>query len=237
MYKVARKELLEVRNKIFAEKGIPALNENGFIKSPYSTAWYGRDNHRNFVYDLCRLSGQTTLEMLNVFIIRGDRRIQIYLNVFKLSPSLQSVDELNGLNSVQFHIPPNSLSRMQLRSDDYKGIPLFYMLFCPKHKLKSYYTKRGFQKRVKELGDLIEKDMTNIDSFVRRWHELHKPMATTWEGDIVGLETMTPYERLVHTNLLEQFETAKRENKERGEHILGWLKVDKATIKKMLESP
>ena len=87
------------------------------------------------------------------------------------------------------------------------------------------------------MGSLIEKDMRNIDSFVKRWHELHTPLVTTWEGEIVGLDKMTPYERLVHTNLLGQFEAAKKDNnKERGKQILEWLKVDKATIKKMLES-
>ena len=126
---------------------------------------------------------------------------------------------------------------MRFRSDDYKGPPIFYMLFCPEYKLGSYVTKSGFERQVKKLGSLIEKDMRNIDSFVKRWHELHTPLVTTWEGEIVGLDKMTPYERLVHTNLLGQFEAAKKDNnKERGKQILEWLKVDKATIKKMLES-
>ena len=57
------------------------------------------------------------------------------------------------------------------------------MLFLPEHKIGKYCTKRGFNKEVLRLGDLIEQDMTNIDSFVNRWHELHKPNVVNWEGN------------------------------------------------------
>lgn len=80
---------------------------------------------------------------------------------------------------MQFHLHPNSITEMRLRSDDFKGITLFNF---KKHKLHSFFTESGFQKRVDELGDLIEDDMNNIDSFVKRWHELHKPVVTTWDG-------------------------------------------------------
>jgi hypothetical protein len=50
------------------------------------------------------------------------------------------------------------------------------------HKIKSFYTESGFQKRVDELSKLIETDLSKIDSFIRRWHELHQPMVTDWEG-------------------------------------------------------
>ena len=181
-YKPAPKEQLESRNKLFVEKGIPALYKNGFIKSPFSGAWYGRNNHSDYSYELCRLKNNSELEILSVYIIRNESWIQIRLNIFQLKPSLNSIEELNGLDGIHFHLPPNKLTEMRLRSDDYKGIPLFYMLFCKQHKIGSYYTEGGFKRKVNELADLIEKDMTNIDSFSTRWKEIHHVSETDWEG-------------------------------------------------------
>lgn len=85
---------------------------------------------------------------------------------------------------VQFYKLPNALTNMRLRIDDYFFIPLFRML-GKQHKIKSFYTERGFNRRVKRLGDLIENDLTNIDGFVARWYELNKPLITDWEGNQV----------------------------------------------------
>jgi hypothetical protein len=71
---------------------------------------------------------------------------------------------------------------MRLRRDDFKGMPLFNTVH---HKLKSYYTKGGYQRSISRLSKLIEKDMNNIDRSVNRWHELHQPVVTGWDGKIL----------------------------------------------------
>jgi len=182
LYKVSPKELLEIRNKIFLNRGVPALNNNGFQKSPFSSSWFGRNNLKDFTYELCRLSTNSNLEYIIVHISRGDRWIKIFLNIFNLEPEIKFLEQLNGLDAIQFHLPPNSISQMRLRSDDYKGPPIFYMLFDKEHKLGSYHSKSGLGKRIDEFGKLIEGDMNNIDSFIKRWHELQKPAKTNWEG-------------------------------------------------------
>ena len=88
-------------------------------------------------------------------------------------------------DGIHFHLPPNDSTRMQLRNDDYKGPPLFYMLFLPEYKIGKYSTQSSFEKQLNKLRDLVIKDMANIDSFVKRWHELHKPNVTDKEGNIV----------------------------------------------------
>ena len=70
---------------------------------------------------------------------------------------------------------------MRLRVDDFKGMPLFNFT---EHKLKSFNSKRMLEKRMEELGDLIEQDLLNIDSFINKWHELHEPNVTDWEGNV-----------------------------------------------------
>jgi hypothetical protein len=181
-YRATEKELLNHRNRIFLEKGLPALKKNGFYKSPFSTGWFGKDNLRSYSYELCRLKPISQLEIIKVHIARGDIWIKIHLNVFILHPLIVSIDQLNDVDGLQFHLMPNNITEMRLRSDDYKGPPIFYMLFCKEHKLGRYLTKSGLESRVKELGDLIEEDMKDIDRFVIRWHELHKPLKTDWEG-------------------------------------------------------
>src|SRR5215217_2943123 len=128
-YKPSRKELLEIRNGIFLNNGLTALYKNGFSKSPFSTSLYGRNNLNDFSYVLCRLSSGSILEHIIVHITRGDKWIKIYLNVFQLHPRVDSLESLKGLEGTKYHLPPNSLSEMRIRSDDYKGIPLCYILF------------------------------------------------------------------------------------------------------------
>jgi hypothetical protein len=184
-YNLSDKELLNIRNEVFKKSVAPEIEKQGFSRSPFSTSWYGRNNLNDFDYEFCRLNQNAQLEILSVDISRGDRWIKIQLNIFDLRPRLDSLDALQGLKGTKFFLPPNSTTQMRLRSDDYRGIPLFYMLFCPEHKIGSYWTKRGFERRVGALQTLIRMDMQNIDAFVKRWHEIHKPFVTNWVGELV----------------------------------------------------
>ncbi len=235
IYKVSKKEVVLAKNAIFIKQGENELFNKGYKKLVYKGSFYGKNNLGGFSYNYYRLTSKSELEFITVHISKDDKWIKIYLNVFQLDPSVSSLEELSGLNGYQWGIPPNSISEMQLRLDEYSVSPIIYLLFYPIHKLGFYITKWGYEVKVKKLGNLIEKDMRNIDHFVKRWHELHKPLFTTWEGEIVGLKTMTPHDRLVAANLLNWFNKARIDNKQWAKQILEWLKVDNATIKKMLE--
>ncbi len=182
-FKVPDKELLAVRNKIFTEVGIPALEKNGFIKAPFSTSWFGRNNMGDYTYELARLSCDSHLEFIVTHITRGDHWIKIFLNVFQLSPKIDSIEQLKDIDGLNFYLPPTSLTKMRLRSDDYKGPPLFYKLFCPEHKIGKSCHKNGFDRKIQKLKKLINEDMVNIDAFVKRWYELHQPSQTDWTGN------------------------------------------------------
>lgn len=182
-YKATAKEMLNLRNNIFLEKGIPALTQKGFVRSPFSTSWYGKDGNIGFIYELCRLNERAELETITVYIVRGDRWIQVHLNIFELTPTLTSIDDLNGRDGLEYGVPPNSISQMRLRMDDRKGIPLFdFGNMYKNHKIYSYFTQKGLKQRVNQLGSRIEKDLLNIDHFIKRWHEKFKPNKTNWEG-------------------------------------------------------
>ncbi|TCC99154.1 hypothetical protein [Pedobacter hiemivivus] len=186
-FKISGKELLITRNNIFSDYGIPELEKNSYVKSPFRTSWFGEydSNISGYSYELCKLTNQNQLHIITASIVKGDKRIKIDLNIFELNEKLNSIAELKDCDGMNFHLPPNDLTTMGLRSDDYKGPPLFYMLFLPEYKLGKYKTQSSFEKEVNKLRVLVKKDMTNIDLFVKRWYELHKPNVTDREGNVV----------------------------------------------------
>jgi hypothetical protein len=92
-YKVSPKELLEIRNNIFLSKGLPTLVKNGFEKSPFSSSWFGRNNLRDFSYEFCRINEQSHLEIIEIYIDRGDSWINGFLIKKYYAPlGLQKMD-------------------------------------------------------------------------------------------------------------------------------------------------
>ena len=92
----------------------------------------------------------------------------------------KSVIELKGKDGLYFHTPPCSTTRIRLRIDDSPTIPIFR---TKEHKIGTYFTKAGFENRLRELSALIEKDMSEIDYFIQRWHKINNPIMTDWEGN------------------------------------------------------
>ncbi|MFV0291570.1 MAG: hypothetical protein ACK5IJ_11850 [Mangrovibacterium sp.] len=185
-YKLSNKELLAIRNKIFVDNGIPILKQKGFVQSPFSTARFGTARFGVF-YELCRLKQNSQLEMLLVKIVEDDRWIQIYLNIFKLHPKVVTIEQLHGIDGVKYHLRPNDFTKLRLKSDEIKGMPLFnYDFWLRNHKLKCFFTKKGFDSRVKQLGAIIKEDMSRIDYFIDRWSEIcQHPFTTSWDGTYI----------------------------------------------------
>lgn len=188
-YKISDKQSLKDRLELFKETGIPGLHKNDFKAGTFKTSWHGEYNPgiAGYIYQFARIDQHRFLEQIDVYILKGEPWIQIYLNVFELSPLIENVDLLKDIEGLSFGIHPNSKTRMRLRNDDYKGPPLFYMLFLPEHKIGHYYTRSGYRNQVGKLKRLIKSDMDNIDRFVKRWHNLHIPNITDWEGKETAL--------------------------------------------------
>lgn len=185
-YKVEDKELLKVRNEIFKEVGIPSLLNNGFELSPFKTSWHGQydKSSRGYSYDFSRLSSENYLEQISVSILQGEKWIQIHLNIYELNSPLNSLSLLKDLDGLEFGTPDKISTKMRLRSDEYKGSPLFFMLFFPEHKLGKFSTKSGYESKVAKLRKLIQYDMENINIFVEKWHKMFDPIKTDWQGNI-----------------------------------------------------
>jgi len=181
-YSVTDKELLNIRNKIVADTAIPLLLKSGFSKSPFSTAWFGKNNINDFDYELCRLKPNSQIEILRIYIARGDKWIKFFLNIFELQPSPKSIEDLNKVDGLQFSLPPNNLTKMQLRVDDIKGPPIISNNYMDGHKLKRFFTKSGLDRSIKHMSKIITSDIENLNKFISRWHEIHKPIKTDWQG-------------------------------------------------------
>lgn len=187
-YKVSDKQLLKDRNNLFKEVGISALEVNGFLPRPFKNSWFGEyyNGIQGYIYEFGRISTEGNLENIKIYITTGDKYVKFFLNIFRLSPNLDSITELEKYEGTKFGMPQNSITNMRLRNDDYKGPPLFYMLFLPEHKIGSYYSKSAYEAEINKLKKLIKLDMENIDNFVKSWHKLHKPNVTDWEGNIIS---------------------------------------------------
>jgi hypothetical protein len=181
-YKLTDKELLDKRNKIVKDNAIPSLMKKGFEKSPFSTSWYGRNNLGDFDYELCRINEKSQLEILRIYVSRSDRWIKFILNIFQLNPTVTTVKDLNGMDGLKFRVPPNSLTEMKFRSDDIKGPPIFKLSYMYGHRLNAFYTKSGLEKNIRRLTNTIEMDIVNLESFINRWHELHRVKTIHWTG-------------------------------------------------------
>ena len=185
-YKPTYKVVLEARNKVFQEKGIPALLKNGFSKSPYKSSWYGKDNQGGYDYLHCKLIGKSRILHLRTYIINKDIWIQNYLNIFDIKPEINLLSQLLDIDCINYFMPPCNLTSMRLKINGYKVMPLLRDMFVKQHKLGSYYTKSGFENRLIELGNVLEEDLNNIYHFVKMWQELHKPLITNWDGILMS---------------------------------------------------
>lgn len=187
IYRINPKELLNDRKKLFLERGVPILSKNDFEKSPFSNSWFGRNNVGDYTYEMCRLSMKSQLEYITTHISRGDEWIKIYLNIFELAPSIDKLSSLYGIDGLQFSLPPNSKTKMRLRIDNFKAVPFFNLNV---HKVGFYFTKRGYNVKLRGLGDLIERDLGNINYFIEMWHSFNKPYLTNWSGENIDNATI-----------------------------------------------
>jgi hypothetical protein len=175
-YKASSKELLEIRRKLFFDKGAPVLYHNGFGQSPFSTSWFGRNNLGDHDYEFCKITEDSLLEIITVYISRRNKWVRISLNIFKLESHIKSLEQLKGIDGMPLYLPTNKSTDMRFHSDDVKGPPLFnYNFMFRAHKLKKYFIKSGLERNARSLGNRIAKDLGNLNYFINRWKELHKP--------------------------------------------------------------
>lgn len=179
-YRVSQKEILSIKNSIFLNV-LPILEEQGFEKSPFPTDWFGRYDSRLYIYELARLSG-SYLELITTDIFKGDRWIQVSLNIVELSPTPKTLSELNKCNGSAFSKSPVTRTEMRLDVDLFSRNFFKSIFGIHEYRLKSFFTHSGLLRRQRKLENLLKRDFKNIDRIIEMWHKIHKPMKTDWEG-------------------------------------------------------
>ncbi|MEO1438279.1 MAG: hypothetical protein AAFV80_22245 [Bacteroidota bacterium] len=71
---------------------------------------------------------------------------------------------------------------MRIRLDEFVG-PL--STFRAEHVIKRHFTQFGFNRNVRKLRKLIEKDMKNMDAFIGKWHAMFKPNLVELDGEVI----------------------------------------------------
>lgn len=182
----SEKEILKIWNDIFMQDVVPVLEKKGFVKSPFKTACFGRTSSNNiFIYEMCRLTEDSRLEFVITKISRYDRYIKIYINAFKLYPTINSVYSLKDYDSTNYEILPNSGREMWIDVDFIAGPPLFSKDFwfnCL--RLKKFHTDKGRIKRISELKNRATAKVYKIEYFFDKWYSKYCPYVTKWNGDL-----------------------------------------------------
>jgi hypothetical protein len=192
--KVSKASILNSKRKQIFFNALPYLEKQGFERAPFSTNWYGWYAGMGYFYDLVRLSN-SYLEMLEIYIPMGCRRIGVDLNIVKLDPMPKSVSELKEKGSFNF-CAQISNTEQSLRWDIPK-LGLLRNIFTPYYKnynLKRAITPFGKKLRIRQLEKRLIEDFTNIDEFIELWHKVCTPYTTDWNGNIINSQESTDNE-------------------------------------------
>lgn len=112
--KITQLESFKIRNNIVLKNVIPELGKKYFTKSPFVNSYYGLANPSLYIYEMCRLVDCQYIEFITIYISKRDSYIQIYLNIFELSPSLNDIYQLKNIDGLNFHLLPNNKKRARL---------------------------------------------------------------------------------------------------------------------------
>jgi hypothetical protein len=93
-----------------------------------------------------------------VHINKEDSYVKLYLNIFDVGSAITGSKYIENKNALKLHLPPLSLTKMRLRSDDYRFLPIITPFFYKEHKLGFYLSKKGFNNQVNKLCKLLRED-------------------------------------------------------------------------------
>lgn len=181
MTKLSEKELVLVRDEILKRVGLPALIDAGFRPSPFSHAWYGSDNMGGCSYELCRVSDVGYLEIVNIYIASGDKRIQVYLNIFKPEPAIDDVGQLDGMDGIAYLVQPNLKTRLCISTSNegfFKG--------GQKFQLNTGGIFKSLESEKEKLAESLKSEFSGLKKHIDRWLLANgEPASTDWNGNQV----------------------------------------------------
>ncbi|MBD1556268.1 hypothetical protein HC752_04900 [Vibrio sp. S9_S30] len=179
MIKLSDKALVQVRDEILKRAGLPVLAGAGFRLSPFSHAWNGSDNMGGCSYELCRVSDVGYLEIINIYIASGDKRIQVHLNIFNPQPAIDDAGQLNGLDGIAYLVQPNVKTRLCISTNNegfFKGRQVF--------QLNTGGLFKSLESEKEKLAESLKSEFSRINKYIERWLSVNgEPASTDWNGN------------------------------------------------------
>jgi hypothetical protein len=134
--------------------------------------YWGSEPHGGYQYDLSRLRTSSNLELLTVYIIRGDRRFQLQYNQVEISPTANALGDLCGIDDMPFRLPPASATQMEVPPARWLGEP-----FWPApYKVARWrlWFGVGVQQAIGFQITRMIRDLQKFERFVRHWENTRK---------------------------------------------------------------
>ena len=174
--KVTSKERLHVLRDLFLNVMWPLLEAQGFVKEPFAHwLWGWEPGVHGYYYQTVRLRG-SYIDYMRIFVPSKSRLMEISFQIIELSEEINSLQDI--ITNVELDV-----DIMASKKNDVL-YPYFgswgnhrwcWILFINGYKLKCYFTRRGFNRRVEQLKRSLIRNFSDLEPTVAMWMKLNKP--------------------------------------------------------------
>lgn len=174
--KVTSKERLHARRDLFLKNMWPLLEKQGFVMHPFNRwSWEWVPGARGYIFQTIRLRNNY-LDYVDIYIPCGNRLIQIEFQIIKLSEEIKSLQDIIMNTELSLGITNSRKNEYMFPNFSIYGDNRLCMLFfAGTYKLKRYFTRRGFNRRVEQLKRSLIRNFSDLEPTVAMWMKLNKP--------------------------------------------------------------
>ena len=158
-----------MRHEEFRSRALPVLHSIGFQKCVMGKPYWGAEPDGGFQYDLCRLRTGSVLELMTAYIILRDRFFQLTYNQVEISPAVDNLSQLHGVDDMPFRIPPASATQMEIPPARWLGEPFW----PPPYKVPRWrlWSGVGVQQSIRSIITRMVRDLKNFERFASHWEK------------------------------------------------------------------
>lgn len=174
--KVISKERLHARRDLFLKYMWPLLEKQGFVTWPFDCWSWGWDpGLQGYYYETVRLR-KKYLDYVNIYIPRDNRLIQITFQIIALSEEIKSIQDIVWNENLSMDIVNSRKNDCMFPNFSiYGDNRLCRFIFAGTYKLKRYFTRRGFNRRVEQFKRSLIRNFSDLEPTVAMWMKRNKP--------------------------------------------------------------
>lgn len=174
--KVTSRERLHVLRDLFLKVMWPLLESQGFVMRPFDSWWWEwNPGVQGYDYETVRLR-KNYLDYVSIYIPQGGRHIQITFQVIELSEEIKSLQDITMDIELSVDIGNSRKNDyMYPNFSRYGTNRIHWNFFGGCYKLKRYFTRRGFNRRVEQLKRSLIRNFSDLEPTVAMWMKRNKP--------------------------------------------------------------